>query len=349
MEYDGIEFFNVAELSRRPNQPGAFLERWPAEVRNALDGRRVARVTANCELRFVTESKSIEVTLRSINEDCPVHVFCGDYLHSTCTLQGDRIQTLEIERNDRFEENLRSKATEWGRYHPRVWRIVPGKGRITYHGIETHESVRPPKNEEVPSTRWLAYGSSITHGYDAFDSNNSYVATAARELGIDVLNMGMAGNCRIEKEAADYFAARDDWDLLTAELGVNVLQAYTVEEFFERSHYFITTIAEAHPEKPLCIVTIFPNHYTPEKYTSPEQIGKHCSNELAFNKCLRGIVRDGAFSNVTLVEGADILTSPEFLTVDLVHPSDYGMIEMGKNLARYLCPLLPSSIPSVSA
>ncbi len=44
--------------------------------------------------------------------------------------------------------------------------------------------------------------------------------------------------------------------------------------------------------------------------------------------------------NVHLIEGTDILTDIRGLTFDLIHPSDNGMIQMGRNLAEKLKQLL---------
>jgi hypothetical protein len=43
---------------------------------------------------------------------------------------------------------------------------------------------------------------------------------------------------------------------------------------------------------------------------------------------------------VHLVEGPEILRDPGGLTVDLIHPADNGMIQMGENLAQVIAELL---------
>ena len=47
----------------------------------------------------------------------------------------------------------------------------------------------------------------------------------------------IAGSCHAEKELADSFAARDDWDIALMEIGINMLELFEPEEFEKRFHY----------------------------------------------------------------------------------------------------------------
>ena len=44
--------------------------------------------------------------------------------------------------------------------------------------------------------------------------------------------------------------------------------------------------------------------------------------------------------NPDLINGFEILTEIGRLTIDMIHPSDLGMINMGENLARKLKPMV---------
>ena len=48
----------------------------------------------------------------------------------------------------------------------------------------------------------------------------------------------------------------------------------------------------------------------------------------------------GSRANVHLIEGHDLLTDISGLTADLIYPGDYGMMEMGRNLADRLRPIV---------
>ena len=61
---------------------------------------------------------------------------------------------------------------------------------------------------------------------------------------------------------------------------------------------------------------------------------------LSVREALRDAVAACPHPNVHLVEGAEILRDVGGLTVDLIHPADNGMIQMGENLAAALRPLI---------
>ena len=199
-----------------------------------------------------------------------------------------------------------------------------------YHGIDTFgHGERPPMLREVPKLKWLAYGSSITHGSVAISHNNSYIEQAARRMGVDVLCNGLSGACLCEKIIADYFASRDDWDFITLEIGVNMRGPFTSEEFEVHARYLIKTIVESKPQKPVIVITIFPNRAV---YFKNKEDVSHIRNR-EFNEILTKICNDIKMDNLYLIRGEDILTDFSGLSSDLIHPSDYGHTLMGENLA----------------
>jgi lysophospholipase L1-like esterase len=222
-------------------------------------------------------------------------------------------------------------------FSPRVARLVLAGGPLYVHAIEG-EGLRPPTSDELPRTRYLAYGTSITHGGAATGPHLCYVAQAARRLGADLINLGVGGSAYCEPELADHIAARDDWHVASLALSVNMIGAgFTLDEFAERVSYMVNAVAGANTERPVVCVTIYPHFRefgpqfeNPEAKGAPEQ----------YRQRLRDVVAACPYPNVHLVEGAEILADPGGLTVDLIHPADNGMIQMGENLARRIAGLL---------
>ncbi|WP_248924721.1 GDSL-type esterase/lipase family protein [Paenibacillus hamazuiensis] len=343
MIHEHVCFHNVEELELRTGMPGWVLQRYPKRVRDRLGegyderGRYVASMSTGCEMRFVTSSGRIRITLSAPVEEGDIVVYNGDFFHSLHRLESGKIQTLQLERSDRFAE-VPKEALQTGRFSPDVWRIfvsrryVAGPGfQVAYHHLETFgHPVRPPAPDEVPSVRWLAYGSSITHGSGATVNPNSYIQQAARRLGFDVLNKGLGGSCFCEKETADFFAAHPGWDVATLELGVNMRGFFTTEQFAERAGYLVRSMAAAHPGKPIFLITLFPN--SADHHMSKDHAAKKANREFA--DVLRGLHRELASPNVHLLEGHELLPDFGALAADLIHPSDYGHIVIGENLAK---------------
>ena len=169
------------------------------------------------------------------------------------------------------------------------------------------------------------YGSSITHGASAVRPTGTYAMRTAQRLGVDLINLGFGGGAHLEPQMAEYIAARDDWDLATLELGINILDI-SVAAFAQRVARFVTTIAAAHPDKPIYCIDVYP-----------------CNEELhggdkaiAFREVVRAQVARMAAPNVHHIAGPDVLDDLGGLSQDLTHPAPAGMERMAENLARMI-------------
>jgi lysophospholipase L1-like esterase len=326
---DNVYFHNVMEMEEDARAGGVHLYRYPKQVRHALGdrGRFISEEASGCEIRFVTEAPIIRVTLSIPECDGDIFVYKGGLFHSQHRLQAGNALTLQLEEPARLRQVDRKQMLRSG-FAPEVWRICLGRYTCVWKGLNTFgHPVRPPHAEETPKLRWLAYGSSITHGI--YNQPMAYIQQTARRLGVDVYNCGLAGSCLCEKEAADFLAARDDWDVATLELGVNMRGSFTAEQFQERTAYLLEQLVEKHPDKPIFLITIYPNFAT------------HMANEvtetdLKYNEILREHVRKLNHVNLHLVEGSMVLDDFSGLSVDLVHPGEYGHMRMGENLATLM-------------
>jgi len=206
------------------------------------------------------------------------------------------------------------------------------------HGIrKTYQcEVRVPIRDELPKHRLLTYGTSITHGAAATMPHLPYVRQLAWRLGIDLMNFGVGGACQCEPAFADYMASLDDWTVGMLALSVNMIGAgFTPEAFYERVSYLVNTVAGANSNRPVMCVTIYPH--------ARDFFG--VGNEVkappeTYRQKLRDAVANCPHPNLHLAEGADILTDPGGLTTDLIHPGDFGMIQMGENLAARMRTLI---------
>ena len=330
MLWRNIQFFNVMELEKKENCAGLHLQRFPKDVRENLEpkGRHRAIRSCGCELRFVTEADVCNLTVGMVR-DGDVTVCRGDFFHSVHHLSGGVPTTIELTAPPRFplvgREVLRS------RFSPDVWRILFGPCAAVFYDMDTFgAALRPPEAGELPRRTWLAYGSSITQGVGATNIGNTYIEQAARMLGVDVLNLGLSGSCECEKVVADHIAARKDWDFATLELGVNMISHREPADFAARARYMVETITRACPGKPVFLISIYPNYA--EHMRKPDH---RMARFGPYHETLAELAaRSGG--SVHLIEGDEILTDFAGLTSDLSHPSDYGHMQMGRNLARRL-------------
>ncbi|MDQ1914108.1 SGNH/GDSL hydrolase family protein [Paenibacillus sp. GD4] len=331
LKIDELHFHNVAALEEYAG--GYHLFRFPQEVRHALGerGRFIAEESTGCEIRFVTPAPNVRITLQLPNNEGEVAVYKGGILHSMHRLQAGLPTTLHLEEPPRLSMIPREQLLESG-FAPEVWRIIFGRANAVLLRLNTFgHPVRPPKPEEMPRLRWLAYGSSITHGLMTYPL--SYVDQAARRLQADVSNKGMSGSCLCEKEMADFLAERQDWDVITLELGVNMRDQFTPEAFAERTEYLLKQVVTRHPKKPIFVITVYPNFATQADTVAGER-------ERRYNDILQEQVKALQHPHVYLLDGASVMMDYSSLSADMIHPGSYGHMRMGERLAALMKPVL---------
>lgn len=103
---------------------------------------------------------------------------------------------------------------------------------------------------------------------------------------------------------------------------------FTPSEFRERVEYFVNTIADAHPEKPIACLTLFP--YFDDLTESGDP-----AHTTAFRDAVQEVVTESTHENLYVVEGPD-LNDITGLTADLLHPRDAGMERIGNGVSDYL-------------
>jgi lysophospholipase L1-like esterase len=338
MIYKNVEPHNVAEVQHVPQSEGVRLQRVPESVRCTLNEGAQMRMLQpdTTEIRFLAEGPTCRVTLSSEGQT-RVTVFHGLFDGRQRFIIGSVPQTIEITLPDRLQQLDRAYWREMA-FSPRVYRLIlggPQRDPILFHGV-SGENVRPPDPQDLPKLRYLAYGTSITHGWEAEGPHLIYVSQTARHLGADLINLGVGGAAHCEHELADYIAARDDWHIATLELSVN-MHKLPLETFHERVSYMVNRVAGADPKRVVACLTLFP-YCRDFGVEVPGQVFGGRPEE--YRQTLRDAVKACPHRNAHLLEGPEILTDISGLTGDLIHPGDDGMIAMGRNLAEKLKPLL---------
>ncbi|WP_436910494.1 SGNH/GDSL hydrolase family protein [Halosimplex marinum] len=328
-DYPSVALHDVAELADSDwTDSGDELRRVPSDVAEDLNvaARERIRHPAGCEIRFVArDSGTVRLTLSAAAETL-ARPFWG-------TFQGD--EPLEIgpqpaefelsvpEPIADLDREVAADATE--AFDPRVCRLrFEPWAPVALHDVAGE--CRPPADGEVPDRRYLAYGTSITEGAAASAIHLNYVSRVAREVGLDPVNLGMSGSAYCEPAVADYVAGREDWDVATLSLSVNMAnRGFTVEQFRERAEHLVETVAASDPDRPVVCVTLFPYHADLRRSGDRERA-------QAYREALESVVEGCDSDNVSVVDGRE-LSSADGLTTDLLHPGDAGMESIADGLA----------------
>ncbi|MBN1675619.1 MAG: hypothetical protein JXR37_31545 [Kiritimatiellae bacterium] len=333
MVHDNVELHNVEEVQAIEGVEGVRLQRVPEAVRLKLNPSAQQKMLspACAEIRFVAGKTPARVTLVSPGDATHATVFHGMFQADSFTIRREN-QTLQLSVPERLQKLDAAYYADMP-FPPSVCRILLGGGPVHLVSVEG-EGIRPPTAEECPRRRYLAYGTSITHGAAATAPYLCYAAQTARRLNADLINLGSGGSAWCEPELADYIAARPDWDFATLALSVNMIGAgFTLEQFHERVAYMVNTVAGSNTNRPVACITIFP-HFRDFGKAFEDTVKTGRSEE--FRQKLRDAVAGCPHPNVHLIEGTEILTEIGGLKPDLIHPADNGMIAMGEHLARRL-------------
>jgi lysophospholipase L1-like esterase len=332
LTFSDVELHNVAELDTAAGYPGPLLRRYPRAIAESLENSSLVSEDASLsELRFVVVSgRRLAVVLNSVSGG-DLFIYRGDFLQNHLRLPAGATYRHLLDFENDLYANLRPDAFAGHSFSRHVWRVV-FDGPTLLHGIDRMGAViRPPRADEKPARRWLAFGSSITHGYSPVTRLQCYVAQTARRLGVDVLNLGLSGSCMCEKVAVDYLASRTDWDFITCEVGINMRAHYEPDVFDQRVRYLVETLTTRHPGKPVVLISPFTS--AADYATEPTRDSRRT---VGFREKLTAIAAEFSPRGVHLIDGRDILSSFAGLHCDFVHPSTEGHTLMAENLAPRL-------------
>ncbi|GHD36427.1 hypothetical protein GCM10007147_43790 [Nocardiopsis kunsanensis] len=103
---------------------------------------------------------------------------------------------------------------------------------------------------------WLHHGSSISQGSNAETPTGTWPVRAAREAGVDLVNLGLSGSALLDPFVARALAEVPA-DVVSLELGINVVNAdlMRVRAFAPAVHGFLDTVRQGHPYAPLVVVS----------------------------------------------------------------------------------------------
>lgn len=170
------------------------------------------------------------------------------------------------------------------------------------------------------------YGSSIVQGASASRPGLAYPARLARETGLNFINLGVSGNAKMEKAAADMVAAVDADAFV-----LDCIPNSSPQEIEERTAYLIRTIRAHHPKAPIVMIqTLIREH----GYFD-QAVGNRTSEQ---NRMITQQIEllQKEISNLYFIKGADLLGNDHEGTTDGTHPNDLGFDRMLQVIKPFL-------------
>lgn len=321
MIMDGILFHNVAEMIPQEDG-GKLLVRLPQDVRACLSevGQKHSLLASGVELRFRIRSGETEIYLRTepTAEELPVLIAYGDFqggwMFSAKQITKEK-SCIRVRPTDHLPQLQQITKEKGLRFQPEMVRLLLPYTPCVYLGAQG--DIEPPHPGDLPAKTLLCHGSSITHGSLALGANASYASQLARALGMDCLNLGVAGACQLEEEVARHIVSRRDWDAATVEMGINML-SFSEEEFRARVRRFVAILAA--DGRPVYATSLF---------------GYGLGDDPK-GAAFRAIVQEETAGKLPFIDGLQLLDDPAMLSEDMVHPAQEGHWQIASRWAKYI-------------
>lgn len=324
MIFQNVELYNVQNIFK--NDQGILLSRIPDDLRLKLNesAQKTALHTAGCEIRFNLKGDRARIVLESRENPFIVELYQGCFFTGSRLIGKDPTEIC-ISLPENIEELKRVAVEENFPFDTQLTRIIlPWNSAAKL--IEVKGNVTLPGHEQTPPVKYLAYGSSITHGTTAIRPTGSYAMQTAQALSADLINLGFGGSAFLEREMADYIASRNDWTFASLEMGINLIGRIETDEFFKRVEYFIPAIAKSHPDNWIFCIDLFTCR---RDYAKEPKV-------IDFRNIVKKRVAELNMPKLVYLPGTEILTSARRLMTDLIHPSPAGMTEIAENLSRMI-------------
>ena len=333
MVYKNIEIHNVGEIVENENGSISWI-RVPCSVYDKIEseqGKNMCCGATGVELRFVMESDSVTLKMRTRGKNGIFHVYRGSIQGGWEDHEIDKVVTNEVAdyviKKSENTESLKRISNDFNQpFSPEVVRVIFDRG--TYELLDVIGDVEPPAKEQLPQKTLLAYGSSITHGSNSIDMSHSWVSVLAHNLRVDARNLGMAGSCLMEPEIVEYIASEGEqnkWDIAVLELGINAL-GWDSDKILDRVSNTLEQIAGRNQKKPIYVISPF---YGYDDYKNEGRAEK-------WRKLIEKTICDLGFGNMTYINGLDLLGDMSLISSDESHPNIYGVAQIAERLTKII-------------
>ena len=190
-------------------------------------------------------------------------------------------------------------------------------------GVKEEAAIEPLPNPF--RHRVAVFGSSFTQGAACSKAGMAYPSILSRETGIQFLNLGVSGRCKLQ----DYFAAA-----LSAAPDVDAFLFDTFSnpeprEIEERLIPFIEAVQKAHPGKPL----IFQQTIYRERGNFDTYNRKWDADRIAL---VAKMMKDACkkYDDVYFLECTNATSPDHYTSVDGTHPGDYGYTLWARSIKK---------------
>lgn len=226
-----------------------------------------------------------------------------------------------------------------------IW--LPAGAMVELRTIAANSPIYPPALQS--KKRWVHYGSSISQCAETERPLDIWSVHASRLLGLDIRNLGLAGEAHLDGFVARTIA-HTPADFISLKLGINVVNGDSMRErtFIPAVHNFLDTIREQKSKTPILVISPIycpfhevnpgPTLIGDSGLTSmerPQVLSAGALNLPKIRKILEQIVSDRDDANLYFMSGLELFNEGDLhLMPDSLHPDSAGYRLMGERFAE---------------
>ena len=288
------------------------------------------RAPAGVKLRFSTDSKSLKISVK-IEAATSRSYFSFDVFEN-----GKPLGYLANFNEDELLENYTEQSFPLGK-HEKEFKLFDGESEIEIYfpwsvfvdEITLELDDGATLNALKPTKRLLAYGDSITQGYDAIRPSQRYAAKIADFLGAEEINKAIGGEVFVPELVREKLNFEPEY--ISAAYGTNDWSTTDGKDFYENAKSFYTSLSESYPNSQIFAITpIWRANFEDEK---------PFGDFFLVEKTIKEIT--ASLKNVRVISGFDLVSHERELFADLrLHPNDEGFCEYFENLSRKIGELI---------
>tara|TARA_B100001029_G_scaffold179625_1_gene189974 strand:+ start:1124 stop:2251 length:1128 start_codon:yes stop_codon:yes gene_type:complete len=321
---DDVDWYDVKELGvegKGWSDTKKFFDRLPSKAQGLVRDRvwDLSRDSAGMCFRFVSDSPNIYVRYELSRESLSMtHMAAtghsGVDLYAQDGMGIDRWVAVVRPGKQKMDTTLAKD-------------LAPGSRRYTLYlplrnGVESLEigvvkgqsfTALSPRNEKPI----VFYGTSIMHGACASRPGMAFPSILGRRLRRPIINLGFAGNGRMEIEVGSLLV-----ELNPCVFVIDCLPNMNESTVSERAVPLVKKIRETHEKTPILLVE--DRSFTSTRFF-PARKKRHQKNRIALKNAFKELQNLG-LKNIFYLDGDNLLGQDGEAATDGSHPSDLGMV-----------------------
>ena len=321
---DVVDWYDVKDFGvegKGWNETKKFFDRLPAKAEGFVRDQvwNLSRDSAGMCFRFVSDSPNIYVRYELSRESLSMtHMAAtghsGVDLYAQDGMGIDRWVAVVRPGKQKMDTTLAKD-------------LAPGSRRYTLYlplrnGVESLEigvvrgqsfSALSPRNEKPI----VFYGTSIMHGACASRPGMAFPSILGRRLRRPIINLGFAGNGRMEIEVGSLLV-----ELNPCVFVIDCLPNMNESTVSQRAVPLVKKIRETHEKTPILLVE--DRSFTSTRFF-PARKQRHQKNRIALKNAFKELQNLG-LKNIFYLDGDNLLGQDGEAATDGSHPSDLGMV-----------------------